>query len=83
MPKYVHSILNWCSYHSVDHYCYYATVNMYSQVIKQKYDDKGAKIGPHLRVEFEASSISLDLPFEGVTFEEGWKLLPLFHPEVK
>ena len=77
------NFVNRCSFHSVDHYCYYATVNMYSQEVQRKCDDKGAEIGPHLRVEFEASSISLDLPFEGVTLEEGWKLLPLFHPEVK
>ena len=52
---------------------------MYSQAVKKDY--KGAIIGLHLPVEFEASSISLDLPFEGVT-KEGWRLRPLFNPEV-
>ena len=34
-------------------------------------------------VEFEKSAISLDLPSEGVTLEDGWKLLQRFHPEVQ
>ena len=55
---------------------------MYSQVVKKDYNDKGAIVGPHLPVEFEASRISLELPSNGVTLEEGWKLLPLFNPEV-
>ena len=56
---------------------------MYSQAVKKEYNDNRATVGPHLPVEFEESSISLELPFEGVSLEEGWKLLPLFHPEVK
>ena len=56
---------------------------MCSQAVKKEYNGKGAIIGPHLSVEFEASRISLDLPSKGVTLKEGWKLLPLFNPEVK
>ena len=55
---------------------------MYSQKVKKYYKDKGAIEGAHLPVEFEASNISLELPSEGVTLNEGWKLLPLFNPEV-
>ena len=58
------------------------TVIMYSQVVKKDYNDKGAVVGPHLPVEFEASKISLELPSKGVTLQEGWRLLPLFNPEV-
>ena len=55
---------------------------MYSQVVKKDYNDKGATVGPHLPVEFEGSKISLELPSKGVTLQEGWRLLPLFNPEV-
>ena len=55
---------------------------MYSQVVKKDYSDKGATVGPDLPVEFEASKISLELSSKGVTLQEGWKILPLFNPEV-
>ena len=58
------------------------TVTMYSQVVEKHYNDSGAIVGLHRPVEFEASNISLELPSEGVTLEEGWRLLPLFNPEV-
>ena len=58
------------------------TVTIYSQLVKNDYNDKGAIVGPHLPVEFETSGISLELPSKGVTLKEGWKLLPLFNPEV-
>ena len=58
------------------------TVTMYSQVVKKEYDDKGAVVGPNLPFEFEASSISLELPSEIATPKEGWNLHPLFNPEV-
>ena len=56
---------------------------MYSQVVDKNYKDKGAKLEADLQVEFdsEASRISLELPSNGVTVK-GWKLLPLFNPEV-
>ena len=59
------------------------TVTMYSQVVRKDCNDKGAILGAHLQVEFdsEASRISLELPSNGVTLK-GWKLLPLFNPEV-
>ena len=43
----------------------------------------GATIGPDLPVKFESNSISLQLPTEGVILEDGWKIIPLFKPEVK
>ena len=54
---------------------------MYSQVVKNYYNNRGAIVGPHLPIEFEASGISLELPSKGVTLK-GWRLLPLFNPEV-
>ena len=56
---------------------------MYLQAVKEKYDKKHVTDGPHLPVEFEASSITLELPDDGVALGEGWKLLPLFYPEVR
>ena len=34
-------------------------------------------------VEFESEEIKLDVPFEGITLEEGWKITPLNEPEVR
>lgn len=39
--------------------------------------------GPNQEVEFEADTITLDVPKEGITTEEGWKIKPLAHPMVK
>ena len=78
MPQCVHSILKSVFFFIV----LIITVTMYSQVVKKDYNDNGAIVGPHLPVEFEASNISLDLPSNGVPLEEGWRLLPLFNPEV-
>ena len=58
------------------------TVTMYSQVVKKDYNDKGAIVGPHLPVEFEESTITLNLPSKGVTLKKGWRLLPLINPGV-
>ena len=59
------------------------TVTVILQKVKQEYTAKGATIGPDLRVEFESSSIALQLPSEGVTLEDGWKIVPMFHPVVR
>ena len=59
------------------------TVAVILQKVKQEYTAKGATTGPDLRVEFESSSISLQLPSEGVTLEGGWKIVPMFHPVVR
>ena len=59
------------------------TVTVILQKVKQEYTAKGATIGPDLRIEFESSSISLQLPSEGVTLEDGWKIVPMFHPVVR
>ena len=63
--------------------CLIITVTVILQKVKQEYTAKGATIGPDLRVEFESSSISLQLPSEGVTLEDGWKIVPMFHPVVR
>ena len=34
-------------------------------------------------VEFESEEIKLDVPFEGTTLKEGWKISPLNEPEVR
>ena len=34
-------------------------------------------------VEFQSEEIKLDIPFEGTTLEEGWKIRPMKEPEVR
>ena len=38
--------------------------------------------GPDQEVQFEADRITLDVPKEGITVEEGWAIKPLTHPTV-
>ena len=53
------------------------------QVVQREYIARGATTGPDLPVEFESNSISLQLPTEGITLEDGWRIIPLFNPEVR
>ena len=55
------------------HYCVKA--------IEIKYSEKGALVGPHQPVEFEADAISLDIPMEGLSVK-GWEIAPLIRPVV-
>ena len=55
---------------------------MYLQKVRQEYTGRGTTTGPHMKVEFEASSISLQLPPKDETLGDGWKLLSMFPPEV-
>ena len=41
-----------------------------------------ATVGPHLPIEFEEDCISLQLPSKEESLESGWKIVPLFHPQV-
>jgi len=59
------------------------TVTVILQKVRQEYTAKGATIGPDLKIEFQSSSISLQLPSEGVTLQDGWKIIPFFHPGVR
>ena len=54
-----------------------------TQNIQQKYAAKGATIGSDLPVEFESDSISLQLPSEEDTRDDGWKIVTLFSPAVR
>ena len=52
------------------------------KAIKIEYSEKGALVGPHQPVEFEADTISLDIPMpEGLSIK-GWKITPLIRPVV-
>ena len=53
------------------------------QAVQREYIARGATIGPDLPVKFESNSISLQLPSGGVVLEDGWKIIPLFKPEVE
>ena len=51
------------------------------KAIEDEYSKKGVLPGPHQVVEFEADTISLDIPMEGITIK-GWKITPLMRPVV-
>ena len=53
------------------------------QAVQHKYTAVHATSGSDLSVEFESEHISLELPSHGITFESGWKILPLFNPLVR
>ena len=59
------------------------TVFYYLQIVQQQYSASGATSGPHLSVEFETDTISLEVPSEGVTLENGWRIFPLLSPVVR
>ena len=50
----------------------------YMQVVKQEYTAKGATFETEMRVDFESNSISL----QEVNLEDGWRIFPMFRPEV-
>ena len=52
-------------------------------MVRKEYDNKGALLGLHQPLEFEAESdeITLDIPKEGITIK-GWKITPLVPPVV-
>ena len=51
--------------------------------MKQEYHrDKLALPGPDQPVDFESEQIKLDIPLDGITLEEGWKITPLTAPVV-
>ena len=40
-------------------------------------------IGPEQLIQFERAEIKLDIPKEGITLKEGWKIIPLVAPVVR
>ena len=58
-----------CSY-----WCSLLSHIAFIQVVQREYTDKGATAGPDLPVEFEAETISLQLP---PILKDGWKITPL------
>ena len=50
-------------------------------MVRNEYDKKGAILGLHQPLEFEADTITLDIPMEGVAIK-GWKITPLIPPLV-
>jgi hypothetical protein len=62
----------------------YMHMYMYVQVLKETYNqDKQVSIGPEQLIQFEAEEIKLDIPQDGTTLKEGWKILPLTAPVVR
>ena len=58
-------------------------IYMYVQVLEESYNkDKQVSIGPEQPIQFEAAEIKLDIPKEGTTLKDGWKILPLTAPVV-
>jgi hypothetical protein len=56
---------------------------MYVQVVEERYNqEKEVSIGPEQLIQFEAAEIKLDIPKDGTTLKEGWKILPLTAPVV-
>ena len=51
------------------------------QVVKEHYGHF-AKREATLRVGFERSKITLDIPEDGLVTDEGWKITPFSHPTV-
>ena len=50
-------------------------------MIKEHYLQQNAEIGPDKLVEFEAESIQLNIPKEGIaTTDHMWKIFPLVYP---
>jgi hypothetical protein len=49
--------------------------------MKNEFEKIGAILGLKQLVEFEADTISLDIPLEGLSIN-GWKIIPLMIPEV-
>ena len=52
------------------------------QVVQQEYTAEGATKGPHFPIEFEEDCMLLQLPSEEESLESGWRIVPLFHPQV-
>ena len=51
------------------------------QVVKDEYEEKGAVLGLHQPVSFEADIITLGIPRSGITIK-GWEITPLISPVV-
>ena len=49
----------------------------------EKYRGENFKSGSEQLIEFESEEIKLDIPLEGTTLKEGWKISPLTDPEVR
>ena len=52
------------------------------QVVKEHYGRFAREAGT-LRVRFERSEITLDLPKDGLQTTDGWRITPLTHPTVR
>ena len=51
-------------------------------MVREEYEREGAVRGPHQPVEFVSEAIELDIPKEGITCSNGWKIIPLISPTV-
>ena len=53
------------------------------QVVKRDYNKDNASLGARQLVEFESNKITLNIPQEGITLDEGWKIMPQIAPVVR
>ena len=51
--------------------------------MKDDYEKRCGSSGTDQLVEFEADEISLNIPQEGITLKEGWKIMPQMAPVVR
>lgn len=57
---------------------------LYVQVVEENYrQQRQVHTGPDQPLEFESDKIELDIPREGITLQEGWKITPLIAPVVR
>ena len=53
----------------------------HTQAVSKYYSRRRALEGPYMSIEFEADSITLDIPFDGLPVGK-WTLIPLTSPQV-
>ena len=51
-------------------------------MVRKHYYQEGAIPGPNQLVEFQKDMITLDIPIDGVTINDDWRLMPLMRPVV-
>ena len=51
--------------------------------MKNYYEKERGSSGADQLVEFESNEISLNIPLEGITLDQGWKITPQIRPIVR
>lgn len=53
------------------------------QIVCDNYSSQQAECGPDQEVIFKEDEITLSIPDEGLTLQNGWTITPLMHPGVR